>query len=252
MKIGIIGAMPEEVDKLKKDMLIEKTDKIAMREYHSGTLYGKEAVLVFSKCGKVSAASAAVVLIERYKVDMIVFTGVAGAADKDLKIGDIVVGRKLVQHDMDASGIPAFKKFEIPLLGISYFEADARLFQLALHCARKYVKNSFEQEAGIDERKAFHIFLPAVVPGTIASGDRFICDRNVICRMRNDIEDLKCVEMEGAAVAQVCHEYSLPCVVLRVISDNADEHAPVNFQRFINNVASLMTRGVVREILASL
>lgn len=249
MKIGIIGAMPEEVDKLKKDMLIEKTEKIAMREYHSGKLYGKEAVLVFSKCGKVSAASAAVVLKERYEVDMVIFTGVAGAADKALKVGDIVVGTKFVQHDMDASAVPAFKKFEIPLLGISYFESDDKLTEIALNCAKKYINHNLEEEAGKNELEAFGIRTPSVVSGTIASGDRFICDANAIRRMSEEIDNLKCVEMEGAAVAQVCYEYKLPYAVLRVISDNADENAPINFQRFIKNIASTMTRGVVKELI---
>jgi adenosylhomocysteine nucleosidase len=118
MRIGIMGAMAEEVSQLRPHLSEVTTEIRGMREYVSGQLLGKSVTLVFSRWGKVAASSTATTLVERYGVDCLVFTGVAGALDPSLNIGDIVVASRLVQHDMDASALPGIEKYEIPLLGV--------------------------------------------------------------------------------------------------------------------------------------
>ena len=148
MPIGILGAMPEEVDIIKEDMTDVVTDKIASREYFTGILYDIETTLVFSRWGKVASAIAATTLITKYNVDRIIFVGVAGAIDDKLNIGDVVIGNQLYQHDMDAR--PLFNQFEIPLTGLSMLAADKELSALAensaeVFCAEGIKKNNFTE-----------------------------------------------------------------------------------------------------------
>lgn len=253
MRIGVIGAMLEEIDLIKQEMKIEKEDVIGKRSYFSGSLYGKDAVLVFSRYGKVAAASTVTTLIEKFKVDMIVFTGVAGAVAKELHIGDIVIADRLIQHDMDITPLaPELGRFYIPIINKDYFEVPSELVKNAKLSAEKYIKEHLESEVSKELLKEFKISIPHITIGTIASGDQFIADSGKIHELNSAIENLKCVEMEGAAVAQVCHEHGIPCGVIRVMSDNADEHADVNFARFIEKAASYFTRGVIRELIRNI
>src|SRR5579862_9742959 len=129
MKIGIVGAMPQEIALLQRDLQHPRVETRGMRQYLQGTLYGKDVVLVFSRCAKVAAASTVTTLIEVFGVDLVVFTGAAGAADPRLEIGDVVIGTSLVQHDLDAR--PLFPRFEVPLLGRVAFETAPALVALA-------------------------------------------------------------------------------------------------------------------------
>jgi adenosylhomocysteine nucleosidase len=114
MKIGIVEAMPQEIALLQRDLQQPRIQTRGMRQYLQDTAYGKDVVLVFSRCAKVAAASTVTTLIEVFGVDLVVFTGVAGAMDPDLEVGDVVIGTLLVQHDLDAR--PLFRRFEVPLL----------------------------------------------------------------------------------------------------------------------------------------
>jgi len=250
MRIGVIGAMLEEIELVKQEMKVEKVEEIGKRSYFIGELYGKDAVLVFSRYGKVAAASTVTTLIEKFDVDMIVFTGVAGAVAKELHIGDIVIADRLIQHDMDITPLaPELGRFYIPLINKDYFEVPEELVRKAEISAEKYVNEQLEREVSKELLKEFKISIPHITTGTIASGDQFIADSGKIHELNSVIENLKCVEMEGAAIAQVCYEHDVPCVVIRVMSDNADEHADVNFARFIEKTASHFTRGVIRELI---
>src|ERR1035438_10102382 len=131
MKIGIVGAMPQEIDLIREDFETDTVSEIAGRAYHEGRFCGVESVLVFSRWGKVAAASTATTLIERFAVDCIIFTGVAGAVSPLLNVGDIVIAYKLLQHDFDVSPSGMFAQFEIPLLGISRFPVEMKLVELA-------------------------------------------------------------------------------------------------------------------------
>lgn len=249
MKIGIIGAMQEEVQLLVDDLEIISEELVGMRTYYSGKLFGKEVVIVFSRCGKVAAASTVTTLIERYNVDLVLFTGVAGATNSNLNIGDIVIGDKLIQHDMDASALQIYKKYEIPLLGITTFEVNPELLPLAQNSALHYISDKMRNEIDRGILSEFMIETPQVVTGTIASGDQFIADSSKTKSLAAEIENLQCIEMEGAAVAQVCYEHGVDYLIFRVISDKADEHANVNFSRFVEKTARYFTRGILKHFI---
>src|SRR5687767_5781975 len=123
--IGVMAAMPEELDAVLGDLAVATVEEVGGRRFHRGILHGREAVLVVSRCGKVAAAGTATLLLERFGVEAIVFTGLAGGAAPGLRIGDIVVADRLIQHDLDAR--PLFPRYEVPLLGVSEFGADRAL-----------------------------------------------------------------------------------------------------------------------------
>lgn len=246
MKIGILGAINEEIILLKNAMNIAKEVSMAGRTFYIGTINGIETVLVLAKIGKVAAAITTSVLINNFNVDAVVFTGVAGAVDEELNIGDIVVSDNLVQHDMDAS--PIFPKYEIPLLGINSIEASHTLNQALKRAITNFVAYSFAKEVSHELKNSFGIKTPQVHFGTIVSGDQFVKSTETTNRIRNEIKNAKCVEMEGAAVAQVCHEFKVPFSVIRVISDKADHSAPVDFNKFLE-LASVYSKGIIHHLL---
>ncbi len=252
MLIGIIGAMQEEIKLLSESMKILETKIIGMREFYIGELFGKEVVLVFSRCGKVAAASTVTTLIEIFGVNLVLFTGVAGGAEKTLNIGDIVIADKLVQHDMDASALPGFSKFEIPLLGIGTFKVSEKIIALAKQSAIHYISESMKTDVAQSDLDEFNIKTPNIVVGTVASGDIFVADIQKVQDLSNEIPNLMCIEMEGAAVAQVCYEHNVDFVVFRVISDKADEEATINFPKFIVKAASHFTRGIIERFIKSI
>ncbi len=244
MKIGIMGAMPEEVSGIIEQLGTSRMSRIAGRDYFEGTWRGVDVVVVFSRWGKVAASATAAILLQHYGVDGILFIGVAGAADPTLNVGDIVVASDLLQHDMDASAIPTLARFEIPLLGRSRFTSDDGWMSAALTAAEKFIADDFEDLIDKDLCNSFDIGIPKVVSGLIATGDRFIANELALRDLRQALPDLRCVEMEGAAVAQACYEFAAPFAVVRIISDRADDSAPVDFQNFIVKVASRMGQGV--------
>jgi len=247
--IAIMGAMPEEIALLAADMQHVTIHEIAGRIYHEGILYNKKVITVFSRMGKVASAATAATLLSHFGVNQIIFTGVAGAIDLQLNVGDVVISTQLVQHDMDASALPIYRLFEIPLLGITHFLADSNLVDKAFLSANRYLSTSFLSETKLEHRVQLGILQPKVYQGIIASGDRFVAHPSEVATLRRTIPGVLCVEMEGAAVAQVCYEHKVPFVVCRVMSDRADHGAPVDFQDFVTKVASPLTRGMVRELI---
>ena len=245
MKIGIMGAMLEEVSELKKNMQIEATHEIGAREYHCGELYGIDTVLVFSRCGKVASASTATTLVGEFDVDYIIFTGVAGATDSSLNIGDIVIGEKAHQHDMDAT--PLFKKHEIPLLGKIFFEADLDLIEKAYLAASEFLAEG-KDLFGSETLARFSINEPKVYRGAIASGDKFVAHPLAVEQLLKDVPETMAVEMEGAAVAQICFEHQIPFVIIRTISDKADHSAAIDFQSFIDEISAHYSREIIKKL----
>lgn len=248
MRIGIVSAMSEEIDALVAEM--DATTAVyhaGRRTYHTGLLWGRPATLVFSRWGKVAAATTATHLITQFGIGQLIFTGVAGAADPQLRVGDVVVGNRLRQHDMD--GRPLFARHEIPLLGVTAFETDSRLRQALLVAARRFLTRDLPAELQPELRAEFRIAGPKAVQGEIASGDRFIAGRAQLERLRAELPGLSCVEMEGAAVAQVCCEYGVPFAIVRTISDSADEHAATAFPEFVRHVAGIYSHGILRNFL---
>ena len=249
MKIGIMGAMEQEIGLLRRSLEKPRHEMHGKRQYTSGLFHGREVITVFSRWGKVAAASTATTLIERYGVDMIIFTGVAGAADPSLDIGDIVVASETVQHDMDVSALSGFERFEIPLLEKSRFPVEPRFIKLGTDSATRFVNKYLNDRVTEKDRESFGIIEPSVSTGLIASGDSFVSDVDKIKELGEQLPGLKCVEMEGGAVAQVCYEHQIPMVLLRVISDKADKEAVVDFSAFIEHVACPMTCGIIEELI---
>jgi adenosylhomocysteine nucleosidase len=180
-------------------------------------------------------------------VTRLIFGGVAGGARPGLAIGDIVVATDLVQHDMDAS--PLFPRYEVPLLGKARFATDAELRTQLAVAARIFVEYDLAACVAAGERAYFEMTVPKVVEGMVASGDKFFASRGEVQELRRRLPDVCCVEMEGAAVAQVCDEYGIPFAVVRTISDSADEHSVHDFPRFAREIARHYSKGVLLRYL---
>lgn len=246
MKFGILGAMPQEVALMERSMTVRRTVEAGLRTFYEGEWAGQEIVLVLSRVGKVSAAATTLLLLERFGCSHIVFTGVAGGVDPRLRIGDVVIADRLVQHDMDAR--PLFPRFEIPLLGRTEFAAA--LHEETVRAAEGYLRSDFARDVTEDCRGRFGLAEPRVYRGLIVSGDRFVADPARTAALRAALPEALCTEMEGAAVAQICYEMGgVPFSVVRVISDQADHAAAVDFQKFIDEVAEHVTGGIVRHLL---
>jgi len=240
-RIGILSAMHDEIDALLKLLTnVQKTIK-GRRTYYSGTLFNKEVVLVFSRWGKVASTMTTTQLINDYKLTELIFTGVAGGLQNDLNIGDIIVGNELYQHDLDAS--PLFPKFHIPLLNKAGINTA---YSEKLHKATLTFLSDFNQYIDTDTITSFNLSQVKTRIGTILSGDQFISSRDKINELLSEIPQAQCVEMEGAAVAQVCYEYDVPFSIIRTISDKANDNANLDFPKFAKEVASLYAAGILK------
>ena len=247
-RIGILGAMPEEINGIIS-LLNNKQEIVkGMRTYYIGTINDVDVVVVFSRWGKVASATTVTHLIVEFGITQLYFTGVAGAINQELNIGDIVVANSLVQHDMDAR--PMMGQFEISLLGKTILYPPIELFNQA-YIRIKELESSkgLLGEIDIEHRKMFSISNPKVVVGQIASGDKFFSNSKDKELLMKALPDVLCVEMEGAAVAQVCFEYGIPFVVIRTISDAANETSPIDFKEFVDQVASKYGIEIIRKLV---
>jgi adenosylhomocysteine nucleosidase len=225
------------------------TRRVGQRDYYLGTLHARPCVVVLARVGKVAAAATAVTLIRYFDARALVFTGLAGAVADHVRVGDVVVAQSLLQHDLDAS--PLFPRYEVPLLGRSYFDTDAALTSLLTQCAQDYLKLELPRQVDRRSLDLFRVLSPTVHCGTIISGDSFVNGPIAVHALRETLVDALCVEMEGAAVAQICYEYDVPCAVLRTISDRADDTAGVDFSAFLAQVARFYSAGILRRFLSS-
>ncbi|XEC96942.1 5'-methylthioadenosine/adenosylhomocysteine nucleosidase [Paenibacillus tarimensis] len=208
--IGIIGAMKEEIELLHKHTEVVREIRKAGITFYEGRLHGKNVIFGKSGVGKVNAAVCTQVLID-LGADCILFTGVAGALDPGLDIGDIVISTSCMQHDMDCTPL-GFAKGAIPYQDVSDFEADPSLIKLAEQASEKLFTNRYRK-------------------GRILSGDQFIASRESVKELHVTMGGT-CTEMEGAALAQVCFMNEIPYVVIRSMSDKADGTAHINFEQF--------------------
>jgi len=250
MRLGIISALHEEQQGLVEAMQSPYKLVHGMREVWVGQLWEIDAVCVLSRIGKVAAAMTATLLVEKFGVTHILFTGVAGSGDPSVRVGDIVVAEALVQHDMDAS--PLFPRHEVPLTGISHFASERRMAQQLMHSADFFLENELFDTIDARERAAFALQGPRVHHGLVASGDQFVGSRGRIQALGEALPGLLAVEMEGAAVAQVCFELGIPFGVIRTISDNANENAATDFMRFVKSVAARYAFCIVRHFCRQL
>ena len=243
--IGILGAMAQEIDEVKALLTDKTVVKIANREFVVGKIGQVRCVVAFSKWGKVAATITATLLIQEFGVTDLFFIGTAGALADGLKVGDIVISKRLVQHDLDAR--PMISRFELPLLNRIYVNSDPELTELAGKAVGNLLEKGVEQMVGEEAVKDFGL-APKLYLGDIASGDQFINSDSKRQEILNLLPEVLCVEMEGAAVAQVCLEFNVPFTVIRTISDTADHNARVDFGKFIVEVANAYSRAIIAEI----
>jgi adenosylhomocysteine nucleosidase len=230
-KIGIIGAMEEEVRILKDLMPDAKVSCIAYMDFYEGTLEGKPVVVVRSGIGKVNAAICTQILADVFKVDAVINTGIAGSLRNEIDIADVVLSTDAQQHDMDATGF-GYNFGIIPRMDTSVFAADAYLLDTAERVCKRDI-------AGIKAHK-----------GRVLSGDQFISDQGKKEWLANTFGGF-CTEMEGAAIAHAAYLNGIPFLIVRAISDKADQRAGMTYSEFediaIKNSVKLV-RGILREI----
>lgn len=228
MIIGIIGAMEEEVQSLIDFMDVEEKKEISSMVFYRGKLGKKEVVVVQSGIGKVNMAVCTQILVDIYHVNQLINTGIAGGLYQDINIGDIVISSDTLQHDMDATGF-GYKLGEIPRMESSIFQADEELVKLA-------------KEVCEEVNPDIQCFI-----GRVVSGDQFISSSE----KKKELVDVfqgYCAEMEGAAMAQVAYLNKIPFVILRAISDKADNSATEDYPAFEKKAIKHILR-LVRGIL---
>ncbi|MBS0620894.1 MAG: 5'-methylthioadenosine/adenosylhomocysteine nucleosidase [Verrucomicrobia bacterium] len=245
--IGIMSAMPQEGHLICDAIQEKKVVQVGNRDFVQGTFEGIPVTFCLAGVGKVSAAVTATILRERFHVDEILFTGVAGGG-KETEIGDIVVGHTYLQHDLDLQ--PIFPEFYIYSLGTQTLQADQDRICKMMAAANRFLNSGISFPD-------LNILEPKAIEGIILSGDQFIS-----CPLRHqDISnrtqkvlsaDFHAIEMEGAAVAQVCKELAIPFVVVRTISDKADQSANIDFPLFIERVANQYSLGILKEYFREL
>ncbi|REH00188.1 5'-methylthioadenosine/adenosylhomocysteine nucleosidase [Flavobacterium aquicola] len=246
-RIGILGAMPEEINGVVSLLKDKKEIVKGMRTYYTGTINNVEAVVVFSRWGKVASATTVTHLIVEFGITELIFTGVAGAISKDLNIGDIVIANSLVQHDLDAR--PIMKRFEIPLLGITELYPPKEVLDNTIVRIGELVENgNLINLLSLIQQEKFSLTSQKVMIGKIASGDQFFSSNLEKENILAVLPDVLCVEMEGAAVAQVCFEYGIPFVIIRTISDAANENSVIDFNEFISQVASKFGLEIIKKL----
>ncbi len=243
-KIAVISALQEELSEILQLMPDEQRVPIGGRTFWQGHLQDHDVIAVLSGIGKVAAATTTAVLLERFEPEMVIVTGVAGGLAMDASVGDIVVGTGFSQHDMDAS--PLFPRWEMPGYGRSRFDADPVLVQV-LHEAAKDAVTWLPKLLDAQTMAELGLHRPHVHQGEIITGDRFISTAADSDALRAAFPEAWAVDMETAAVAQVCHDHGVPFGAVRVVSDRADEEAHVDFQHFLNQVARHYSARIVRK-----
>lgn len=235
MRIGIIGPMDEEVSLFKGLISDQKTTSVGGRDYIEGTYANHEIILVKSGIGKVCAASCAIVLALHFKADVIINTGCAGGIGAGMNIGDIVISSGMAYHDFNLT-IFGYKRGQVPGYE-QIFEGSPMLIEAALEATKKLKVN--------DE------FKPDVRTGVVLTGDQFVSEKQKCLDMLGDFPEGQVTEMEGAAVAQVCTDFKVPCLIIRSASDNAEGEAPAIFEEFVqlaaDNSAKLVA-AIIREL----
>lgn len=210
--IGIIGAMEVEVETLKKHMKVKRTVRKAQMEFCEGVLKDREIVVVRSGIGKVNAAVCTQILVDDFQASAVINTGIAGSLKAEINIGDIVISTDLVHHDMNAVNF-GYPLGQIPQMDVFSFQADEDLVDLA-------------EKACLEVNPEIQVF-----KGRIVSGDQFIAEKSVKENIIRNFQGL-CTEMEGAAIAQAAYLNHIPFVVLRAISDKADDSASMDYPTF--------------------
>lgn len=228
--IGLIGAMDEEVAVIKQWMTDVTETSVAGCEFYSGKLDGRSVVLLKSGIGKVNAAVSTTLLMASFDPSVVINIGSAGGFDAELEVGDVIISDAVVHHDVDVTAF-GYQIGQLPQLPAT-FKADDALIEIAKQAVSK-----------VGQVKA--------KVGLVGTGDVFMCEAERVAKVRQQFPELKAVEMEAAAVAQVCHKFAVPFVVVRSLSDVADKESPASFEEYLSVAAqnsSLMIRAMLQEI----
>lgn len=241
-RTAIIAAIPQELEGVLAAAAGLQQRTLGAQQFWLGRWHGHELVLATSGMGKVAAGAAAALLAAHFGAQRVLLAGTAGALDAALNVGDAVVARAFVQHDMNAS--PLFPRFEVPLTGRSHFETDAPLASALVQAARAALPGTGDGGLGLEA--------PRVHEGLVLTGDRFVSSSEERAALKAALPDALAAEMEGAAIAQVCSGFCLPFAALRIISDKADASALLDFNRFLESVASRRIHAVLDALLQRL
>lgn len=241
--IAILSALAEEQDGLLQALTEARCVRRAGRDYWCGQLRGHPVVLALSRIGKVAAATTAAALLEHFQARAVLFTGVAGGVGANVNVGDVVLARQFVQHDMNAA--PLFPRYEVPLTATTVWPTDTDWSERLLQAARHSLMGAQYEGHTVQ-----------IHQGLIATGDQFVCAATQATLLCQDLNasghSALAVEMEGAAVAQVCADYGVPFAAVRTISDRADDSAHVDFPQFVRSVASVYARRIMLKALEML
>lgn len=227
MKIAVIGAMEEEVELLRQALDNKKEVTIANSEYTTGTYEGKEVILLKSGIGKVNAAMSTTVLLYEFKPDVVINTGSAGGYDPNLEVGAIVISDEVRHHDVDVT-IFDYEIGQVPQLPAA-FKSDEKLMKIAKEAVSEIGEHQY-------------------TVGLICSGDAFMNDPQRVEQVRGHFPEMIAVEMEAAAVAQVCYQFNTPFVVIRALSDIAGKESNISFDEFLPVAAKHSTEIVLKTI----
>ena len=228
--IAVVGAMEQEIELLRESMANVKHVSFGKFSAYEGELAGKRMVLVLSGIGKVNAAVSTSWVIHQFVPDCVINTGSAGGLGKGLKVGDVVIGETVAHHDVDVTAF-GYVWGQVPQLP-AVFASDKNLI-----CQAEKAAQVFEGAA--------------VTQGLIVSGDRFVHSSEGVAEIRSHFLDVKAVEMEAAAIAQTCYQLEVPFVIIRAVSDSADEKADISFEEFLKT-AAVSSAKMVTEIVKSL
>ncbi|WP_343782229.1 5'-methylthioadenosine/adenosylhomocysteine nucleosidase [Alkalibacillus silvisoli] len=217
MRYGIIGAMQEELDWLKSQIEINEEVVVANCKFYIGSYGVHEVVLLQSGIGKVNAAMSTTILHERFSPDYVINTGSSGGVEPSLNVGDIVIGKETIHHDADATGF-GYKYGQIPQMPET-FSSNNELIEKALQ-----VKNVLPDNLQVTE-------------GLIGTGDSFMSDLEHVNAVKEQLPNVKALEMEAASIAQVCYQYDTPCLIIRSLSDIAGKESNISFKEYLDEAA---------------
>src|SRR5699024_1267916 len=226
MTYGIIGAMDEEIALLKEVMDIKNETEIANSLFIEGTIDGKDVVLVKSGIGKVNAAMTTTILMEKYAPTHVINTGSAGGFSEKLDVGDVVISSDVVHHDVDVTAFD-YVYGQVPNMPATFKANEAMIEQT------ENILNELKIQSEI---------------GLIATGYFLMSDPNRVAFVRETFPNMLAAEMEGAAIAQVCHQYDEPFVIIRALSDIAGQEAPMSFQEFLKTAAENAANVIINYI----
>jgi adenosylhomocysteine nucleosidase len=249
-RLAIVSATIEEQDGITEQLVGRYVQAKGGRNFIMGHFRGVPVVCVLCGIGKVAAAITTTLLIVHFGVSHIVFTGVAGSGDQFVDVGDVVIGSELIHHDMDCQ--PMFNRFQVPGHPTGIYDCDEDLSHILYNSVGQFFMNDLRKAVSVEDREIFNIGYPNIFCGLIATGDQFIACEEKMAQLKTELPDVQAVEMEGAAIGQVCYEFSIPFAIMRTISDKANETSSTDYPWFIRRIAAQYALGIMTRMCDSI